>query len=101
MNREEILEKAKRENKDEREILVRDQSMRWTYLAMVLSGAVFAFIRESNGQPMMDLCATICISVTVGQLYRFIKIREKSCLVMGGIALIVAVIATVRFSMGY
>lgn len=54
MNREEILEKAKRENKDEREIFVRDQSMRWTYLAMVLSGAVFAFIRESNGQPMMD-----------------------------------------------
>lgn len=101
MNREEILAKAKSENRDEMEMLIRDRSMRWTYLAMVLTAAVFAFVRAQQGQPMMDLCATVCISVAAGQIYQFIKTKGKSCLLMGLIAVIVAVFAIIRFSMGH
>lgn len=101
MNKEEILAKAKQENKDERELLVRDQSMRWTYLTMVITAAVFAFIREQKGQPMMDLCVTVCASVCVGQLYRYVKTTDRSCLILGGIALVVAIISLIRFCMGH
>lgn len=101
MNREEILERAQKENQDEMEVRVRDQAMRWTYIVMVFAAAVFAFIRSERGDSMMDLCATICFSVAAGQLYRFIKMKGRDCLVLGLIALAMAVFAVVRFCMGY
>lgn len=101
MNREEILAKAKNENKDEMEIFVRDRSIKWTYIVMVAVAAVFAFIRETNGQPMMDLCVTVCASVTAGQWYRFAKTKEKYCLVMGLVTLAVGIFALVRYMMGH
>ena len=101
MNKEEILSKAKSENKDERELQVWDKSMRWTYLTMVIVAAVFAFIREMESQPIMDLCVTVCASVVVGQFYRFIKTKDKHCLMMGIIALIVGIFAFIRFCMGH
>ena len=101
MNKEDILAKAQQENNDEMEIRVRDQSMRWTYLAMVLTAAVFAFLRGERGEPMMDLCVTVCASVVAGQLYRFFKVRDKGCLVMGLIALAVGIFGLVRYCMGH
>lgn len=101
MNKEEILLKAKSENKDERELQIWDKSMRWTYLTTVIVAAIFAFIREMNDQPMMDLCVTVCASVAVGQFYRFMKIKDKYCLTMGIITLIVGIFALVRFCMGH
>lgn len=101
MNREEILERSRKENVDEREVLVRDQSMRWTMLAMVVLSAIFAFIRESKGQSIMDLSVVLCGSCSVTFIYRFIKTRRKDCLVLGVISFIVAVLALIRFIMGY
>lgn len=101
MNREEILERAKSEKKDEMEVRVRDQAMRWTYLVMVLGAAVFAFLRAQRGEPMMDLCVTVCASVAVGQLYCFGKTKNRGSLGLGVIALVVAVFAVVRFCMGH
>lgn len=101
MDKNEILRKAQKENCDEMEKQVRDQSIKWTYLTMVLTAAVFAAIRSANGQPMMDLCVTVCASVAVGQFYRFIKTKEKSCLILGLITLAVGVIALIRFCMGH
>ncbi len=101
MTREEILAKAQQEQNDEMEIRVRDQSMRWTYLAMVLTAAIFAFIRGERGEPMMDLCVTVCSSVAAGQLYRFVKTRDKWCLGMGLIALAVGIFGLVRYCMGH
>lgn len=75
--------------------------MRWTYLAMVLSAAVFAYIRETKGQPIMDLCATVCISVFAGRIYCYAKLKDKFNLGMAFIALAAAVFATVRFFMGH
>lgn len=100
MNKEEILAKARQEQ-DEMAAQVKDKSMKWTYVVLVLSAAVFAFIRGQNGQPVMDLCATVCYSVFAGQMYRYIKTKEKFDLIMAVIMIITAVAATVRFFMGH
>lgn len=101
MNREEILKKAQREQNDEMELQVRDKSMKWTYIAMVAAAAIFAYIRSEQGLPMMDLCATVCVSVCAGQCYRFIKMKDTGCLLLAVITLLVAIIATVRFALGH
>jgi len=101
MNKEEILTKARNENKDEMEVQIRDKALKWTYVVMVVVAGIFAFIRGANNQPMMDLCVTICASVAVGQLYRFIKTRDKYCLTMGIVTLVVGIFALIRFCMGH
>lgn len=97
MDKNEILRRAQQERLDEREVQIRDQSIKWTYVAMIFAAAVFAAIRGSQGQPVMDLCATVCISVCTGQAYRYVKTKNRSCLAIAGITLIVAVVAVIRF----
>lgn len=101
MNREEVLKKAQREKEDEREIQVKDKSMLWAYVAMVLAAAVFSFIRSEQGLPMMDLTATVCFSVSANHIYRFVKIRERQYFFTGLLMLCLAIFATVRFMMGH
>ncbi|MDO4357525.1 MAG: DUF6442 family protein [Clostridia bacterium] len=101
MNKSEILARARNEKTDEMAIRVRDQSMRWTYLTMVAVAALFAYLRASKGQPMMDLCVTVCASVAVGHFYRAIRLHERSYLIIGLITLLVAVLSLIRFCMGH
>lgn len=103
MNKEEILAKSRKENErcDEFRRQVGDKSMRWTYITMVFVAAIFTWIRAEQGLPMMDLSVTICSSVCVGQFYRFIKTKEKWCLMMAVIALLVGVFGLIRFLGGY
>lgn len=49
MDKKEILKQAQREGEDEREVQVRDKSLKWTYIAMVVVAAVFTFIRAEQG----------------------------------------------------
>lgn len=100
MDKETILNKARRE-KDEMEVQVRAQSMKYVYLVMVLSAAVFALVRGLQDQPIMDLCATVCYSVFAGRIYCYIRTKERFQLIMAVISLAVAVMATVRFFMGH
>ena len=67
MKREDVLAMAQAEKRDERAEQVKDQSMRWTYIVMVLTAAVFAFIRAEKGESMMYLSVTVCASVAAGQ----------------------------------
>lgn len=103
MNKDEILAKSRKENQgqDEMERQIKDKSMTWTYIAMVIAAATFAFIRDEQGYPMMDLCSTVSISVCVGQFYRFIKGKDKSSLFIACIMFVVFVLATIRFIMGH
>lgn len=100
MDKESILKKAQNEE-DEMVVQTRDRSLRYTYIALVLSAAVFAFLRDMNGQPMMDLCATVCISVAAGRIYCFAKTKERFNLIIAIAMIVVAVAATVRFFMGH
>lgn len=101
MNKEEILRRAQREGNDEMEVQTKDRAIRWTYITMVIAAAVFSFIRETQGYPIMDLTATVSISVCVGQFYRFIKSKDKSLLIIAMVMLVVSIAATVRFIMGH
>jgi hypothetical protein len=101
MNKEEILKKAQKEKRDERETQIRDFAFRWTYLTGAIAAAFFSYYRAARGQPTMDLCATVCFSVCAGMLYRFVKAKEKSCLFFAVVSFAVACTATVRFFMGY
>ncbi len=100
MNKEEILKKAQNEE-DEMIVQTRDKAMKYTYLVLVLSAAFFAMFRGFNDQPIMDLCATVCLSVSAGQIYRFVKTKEKYNLIMAIVTTAVAIIAAIRFFMGH
>lgn len=65
--KKEILKRAQDEKLDERELQVKDKSMMWSYIVMVIMASVFSFIRSEQGLPMMDLCATVSGSVCVQQ----------------------------------
>lgn len=101
MEREEILKIAQEEKKDERELQVKDKSMMWSYIVMVIMASVFSFIRSEQGLPMMDLCATVCGSVCASMTYRFIKTKNKEYLMITVIMLVTSIMAIIRFFMGH
>lgn len=100
MEKDEILRRAQKED-DEMAVQVRDKSMWYTYLALVLSAAVFAFVRGLQGQPIMDLCATVSVSVFAGKLYRFVRTKDRWELYIALTMLVVGIVSTVRFFMGH
>lgn len=101
MNKEEILKKAQAERRDEREIQVKDRSIMWSYIVLVIAAAVFSFIRSEQGLPMMDLSATVSASVFAGMMYRFVKTKDRQNLMIAVIMLLIAITATIRFFMGH
>ena len=101
MKKEEILEKGRAENKDERDVAIRDQSIRWTFMTMVLLSGIFAYLRAAQGQTMMDLTVVVCASVSVSFLYRFSQTKRVELLVLGIVLLFCAVVALVRYCAGY
>ncbi|MCI6497967.1 MAG: DUF6442 family protein [Lachnospiraceae bacterium] len=46
MDKNEILKMAQVENQDEMELQVKDKSMMWSYIVMVVMAAIFSFIRS-------------------------------------------------------
>ena len=101
MERNEILSKAQAENQDEREVQVKDKSITYSYIVMILMAAVFTWIRAKQGLPMMDLCATVCGSVCAAMTYRFIKTKGKTYLMLAVITFVVMVMAIIRFVAGH
>ena len=101
MDREEILKKAQSEKKDEMVERTRDKAMKYTYEVLAFSAAVFAFFRGQKGQPVMDLCATVCYSIFAGRIYCYSKTKDRFDLIMAVVMIITAVFATVRFFMGH
>ena len=101
MERKEILKRAQDEKLDERELQVKDKSMMWSYIVMVIMASVFSFIRSEQGLPMMDLCATVSGSVCAAMTYRFIKTSNIEHLIISVIMFAIMIMAIVRFCMGH
>ena len=101
MERKEILKRAQDEKLDERELQVKDKSMMWSYIVMVIMASVFSFIRSEQGLPMMDLCATVSGLVCAAMTYRFIKTRNIEHLIISVIMFAIMIMAIVRFCMGH
>lgn len=100
MKKEEILEKSRGENQDERNETVRDKSLKWTLITMVVLSAVFAYLRGAAGQSMYDLTVVVCGSTSVSFLYRFFKTKETQFLVMGILIAAAAVMALIMYCKG-
>lgn len=48
MDREEILKMAQAEKYDEQELQIKDKSMTFSYVVMVITAAIFSFIRSQQ-----------------------------------------------------
>lgn len=101
MKKEEILAKAQAEKVDERETFISDRSMRWTYLVMALSAGIFMIVRSIRDMYAADLCSVVFLSVAAGNIYCYVKTKEKWCLVAGIILFAAGIINAVMFFMHY
>ena len=101
MKKEEILAKAQAEKVDERETFISDRSMRWTYLVMAVTAGIFMIVRSIRDMSVTDLCSVVCLSVSAGNIYRFVKTKEKWYLVAGIVMLAAGVFTAVRFFTGH
>ncbi len=101
MNKDEVLEKSRAEKHDEREVAIRDQSLRWMLITMTVLSVVFASLRAYGGHSVTDLAVVVCGSVGVTFLYRFIKTKQVYFLVLSIVLLAVAVVSLIRFILEY
>lgn len=100
MKKEDILAKAREEKKDEMEDAVRDRSAVWMAIAMVIAAGFFVCVRD-EGEPIMDLAATVGFSMTVCCIYRAVKLKKLKWVMIGILCAAVTVFAAVRYFMGY
>lgn len=100
MKKDEILEKARAEQSDEMEIAVRDRSAVWMSVAMAIAAGFFVCMRGEDA-PIADLGATVCFSMTVCMIYRFIRLKKLYYLITGIVLAAATVFLTVRFFQGH
>lgn len=80
MNKEEILEKSRRENKnrDEMERAVHIEGESFSVLFIFLLGLVLICWKQHHGMPAADVFSMIWISCAANRLYRLTKRRSVS-----------------------
>lgn len=100
MKKEDILKKARAERSDEMENAVRDRSAVWMTIAMTIAAGFFVSMRGED-EPISDLTATVCFSVAVCMIYRFIRLKKVYYLIAGIVVAALAVFSTVRFFQGH
>lgn len=100
MKKEEILKKARAEQSDEMEMVVRDRSALWMVIAMVVAAGFFTCMRGED-EPIMDLAAIVCFSTSVSCVYRFFRLKQIRYLISGLIMAGMTVFSTIRFFMGH
>lgn len=101
MKKEEILAKAQAEKVDEREIFISDRSMRWTYLVMAVTAGIFMIVRSIRDMYAADLISVVCFSAAAGNIYRYVKTKEKWSLLAGIVLLAAGLFTAVAFFMDY
>lgn len=101
MKKEEILEKARAEKIDERETFISDRLMKWTYLVMALTAGIFIIVRSIRDMYAADLCSVVCFSAAAGNIYRFVKTKERWSIVAGIILIAAGIFTAVTFFIDY
>ena len=84
MEKQEILEKSRRENRngDERERTVRIQGESFSLLFVLLVGLVLLVWKRIHGLPDADVLAMFWTAFAANRLYRLTQRRETSDVVM-------------------
>ena len=101
MKKEEILAKAQAEKVDEREIFISDRSMRWTYLVMSVTAGIFMIVRSIRDMYAADLISVVCFSAAAGNIYRYVKTKEKWSIFAGIVLLAAGILTAASFFMDY
>ncbi|WP_438059208.1 DUF6442 family protein [Streptococcus ruminicola] len=101
MNKEDILKMAQSEKRDEMELHIKDKSMTWSYLVMVIVAGLFSFFKSLHGFPIADLTTTVSASVGTTLAYRYAKLKDKQDLFFAIVMFIIALISTIYFFIGY
>ncbi|MBD5384777.1 MAG: hypothetical protein HDR72_07235 [Ruminococcaceae bacterium] len=101
MKKEEILAKAQAEKVDEREIFISDRSMRWTYLVMAVTAGIFMIARSIRDMYAADLISVVCFSAAAGNIYRYVKTKEKWSIFAGIVLLAAGLFSAAAFFMDY
>lgn len=101
MKKEDVLAKARAEKSDEMERLIQDKSMIWIILAMFVCLVVFSYTRWQRDMQTEDYTATLCISIAVGNFYRFAKAKNLHYLIQGIIFGVVGVLFAVIYFLKY
>lgn len=58
-------------------------------------------VRSIRDMYAADLCSVACLSVAAGNIYRFVKTKEKWCLIAGIALLVSGVLTAVMFFIDY
>lgn len=92
MNREQILEKAKKENYlgDEREREISLKSNAFSLLGFIIVGVMIIAVRFSRGESVADIEALLLCTVGSGYLYNGIKLKQKLYIFSGSVFLLAA-----------
>lgn len=101
MSKEDILKMAQNEKMDDMELQVKDKSMMWSYLVMVIVAGIFSFVKSLHGFPITDLIATVCASVCATLTYRYTKLKNREDLFIAIVMFIIALISTIYFFIRY
>lgn len=97
MKKDEILAKARAEKSDEMERFVQDRSMIWIILGIIVFLGIFSWTRLKRDMPVEDYGATIAVAASIGNIYRFIKMKNKHNLILGIIFGLSGILQTVLY----
>ncbi|MGF3227337.1 DUF6442 family protein [Facklamia sp. P12932] len=97
MEKDDFLKLAQKEKKDEGEIFVNDKSSVWISRALIGIAAFISAIKESQNLPFLDILAMLCLSIGVGELYKYFARKEIKYLFLFILLFIVGIVAIVFF----
>lgn len=102
MNKEEILEKAIKENYlgDEREKQVRIKRDAFSLWGLLILGAMMMAIKLLRTESPADIISLLFCTSGLGFVYEGVKLKQKHSLVIGIILLLLAVYCFYKFCMG-
>lgn len=82
MNREEILEKSRQENKngDERERVLSTKAQAYSMVGMAVMLIVLSCIKFKKGESVYDLLALYFSSIASSEVFRYCLLKEKKYL---------------------
>ena len=97
MNKEEILEKARKDS-DEMELSILTKSLGLSTIIIPSLAIIFILFRIINAEYIIsDLVAITLAQLSVSQIYQGIKMKKSPLLVLGFICLILTIIFTIFF----
>lgn len=93
MNKEEILAKAQKEEKDEMEQAILTKALGFSTIIIPILCLIFILIRILFSKyEISDLIVITLAQLTISEFYQYLKMKKKILLIIGVITLILSII---------